>query len=148
MKLDNFILEEYNRFDNVHNEVLNTLYKDENAKKYLGNIMYLIERINQRKEEDKCNAFYIAFYNDEPVGHISLTKIEDSYQVSISILPNYRKQHMAALLTQEFSEKIFEKYPYIDKLDAIIDRKNIGSIKSALLAGYEEENNIYSQKRV
>lgn len=148
MELDNFILEEFSANNALHNEVLNITCSDSSSKKYLGNLKYTIERINQRKEENRCNAFYIAFYNGEPIGHISLTNIDNSYQISISILPKYRKQHLAALLTQEFSEKIFEVYDHIDKLDLVIDNNNIGSIKSALLAGYTKENNIYTQRRM
>lgn len=148
MKLDNFVLEKYSEYDDIHNEVLNNLGSDNATKKYLGDLRYAIFRIEQRKQEYDCNAFYIAFYNDYPIGYISLTNIKYSFQISSAILPKYRGQHFAALLLQEFSEKVFETYSYIDKLDLVIENKNIGSIKSAELAGYEKEGNAYSQRRM
>lgn len=148
MELDNFILEEYNEYSKIHSEVMNILCSDVATKKYLGNLKYAVSRINLRKIDDNCNAFYIAFYNDEPIGYISLTNIDGYFQVSSSILPEFRGQHFAALLLEEFSEKVFEVYNYINKIDLVIDAKNIGSIKSAELADYKLEDNKYSRRRV
>lgn len=141
IELENFILEEYNKNSNEHIEVISNLNKDQNVKKYLGNINYSIERINERKKENKYNKAFISYYNNYPVGYISLSYIGSEFQISYGILNEYRKQNLAALLLEEFSEYLLENYQDIEELILKIKEDNIGSIKVAELADYYKESN-------
>jgi len=50
---------------------------------------------------------------------------------------------------QEFSEKMYEIYPEIDKLTLVISEVNEHSQDAATLAGYTQENNTrYTQRRI
>lgn len=146
LKLDNFILEEYNH--NIHNNILNKLQIDQNTKKYLGDLKFSILMIEKRKLENNINNAYIAYYNDYPIGFISITYSEELYQISYSILPEYRKQNLGSLLLQEFSEVIFQKYPNIDELTLKIKEHNIGSRNVASLSGFEQiDNETFTQRK-
>ena len=150
MELDNFILKEYNEKNIEHSSIIDTLDLDEKSKNFIGRTRTLIQIINKRKEDEDYlhNNTYIAYYNDRPVGYISLTHKEDNYEIISGLLKEERNQHLGALLLLEFSEKVFEKYKDIDKLTLKINSKNLGSIKCAELVGYKHENkDIYTMKR-
>ncbi len=146
--LDNFQLEEFNRENNEHREVLEKLNKDQGVKRYLGDINYSIERINKRYCENRFNKAFIPYYNEYPIGYISLSYIDDEYQISCGILNEFRKENLASLLLEEFSDYLLNNYEEIDKLTAKIESDNIGSIKAASLASYsEEDRNKYIRRR-
>ncbi len=149
MELDNFILEKYDPNNVIHKTVLIKLYNDNKSRKYLGNLEYAIENLLLRKEEDYShNDAYIVFYNERAIGYIALTNKNNIYEIISGLVPEERGYHLGALLLQEFSEKIFETIKDVDKLTLMIDKSNIGSQKTALLAGYEKENGYrFTQKR-
>lgn len=171
LKLDNFDLYEYN--DSLeHQEVIRRIEMSDNNS-YLGNIKYAITRINQRKHENPNNFVFIAYYNDYPMGYISLTYLDNQYQVSAGTLPEYRKQNLSSLLLEEFSERILDYKKVsemIEKFDSkngyqkelykqgITDKEiaelvlkieptNIASHKVAELVGYEQVDNTTFRRR-
>lgn len=146
LKLDNFILEEYN--SSIHNDILDKLQIDQNTKKYLGDLKFAITMIKKRNLENTINKAYIAYYNNYPIGLITISYIEESYQISYAILPEYRKQNLGSLLLQEFGEALFEKYSNIDELTLKIKEHNTGSKNVAKLAGFEESaKETFTQQR-
>lgn len=150
MKLDNFDLVEYNHNDAEHNGVLIELGNDRDGSYYLGDLFQQAMVIERRKEEDYLHNYsYIAYYNDEAVGYISLTHKEERYEISYGIVPAHRGEYLGALLLQEFSEKLFEVFPDIDKLTLLINNLNTASKKTAKLAGYIQENSVrHTQRRI
>lgn len=149
MELDNFFLAEYNKQNIDHQNIVNNLGNDYDAKTYLGNLNYHIDRINQRKEDNPCNHAYIAYYDDIPVGFISIYLEDEMYQISYGIVKEKRGEYLAALLLQEFSEEMFEEYPEIDTLTLLINNLNTGSKKTANLAGYTHINGMkHTMKRM
>src|SRR5574344_2676476 len=132
-----------------HQNIINQLNTDPASNKYLGNLNYMLERILIRHEENHLDNLYIVYHNDEPIGIITLSLIKAKYKISYGILPKYRHQGLAPLLTKEFSQKIFEIYQRINKLTLDIDSTNIYSQKSALASGYtyDSENNNYIIKK-
>jgi len=150
MKLDNFDLVMCDANDIEHKTVLIELGNDRDGSYYLGDLFRQNEAIEMRKEEDYLhNCSYIAYYNDEAVGYISLTHKEDRYEISYGIVPKHRGEYLGALLLQEFSEKVFEELPDIDKLTLLINNLNTASKKTASLAGYTQENRVrHTQRRV
>ena len=64
-------------------------------------------------------------------------------------MPKSIGEHLGALLLQEFSEKMYEIYPEIDKLTLVISEVNEHSQDAATLARYTQENNTrYTQRRI
>ncbi len=88
--LDNFVLEEYSKDNYEHIEVINKLNSDDSVKRYLGNINYSIARIERRKTEDclskNINSAFISYYNDYPIGYISIYYKEGKHHISYGIL--------------------------------------------------------------
>ena len=148
MKLDNFLLEDYNEFDDVHRNVI-SMINDIQANRFLGDLEYHIKRVYARRENDsRCNNVYIAFYDDRPIGFISISHKDFGYEIASGILPSERGKHLGALLLQEFSEKIFELYQDIDKVVLKINPNNRSGIKAANLVGFQEnDDGLFVQKR-
>lgn len=147
MELDNFFLAEYD-FQNVDHRTVALEIENADKEHYLGDLEYHIARINQRREDNRCNHAYIAYYNDYPVGFISIFTEADSYQISYGIRPEKRGEYLGALLLQEFSEKMFEVYPEIDKLTLVIKNPNEYSKKTADLVGYTQDDSIVHENSV
>jgi len=135
LKLDNFVLEEYNY---THNKIIEELQIDQNTKKYLGDLKFTISMIKKRNLENNIDKAYVAYYNNYPIGFITISYMDEKYQISYAILPEYRKQNLGSLLLQEFSEAIFQEYSNIDELILKIKEDNIGSQNVAELAGFEK----------
>ena len=141
MNLDNFYLAPYNGGNMEHRNIFLKLWNDKAGKEYLGDLEYNIKTIRQTKKEDSRNEFYIAYYGDQqnnyrPVGFIALTTMNNDFEITSGIIPEFRHQHMAALLLEDFTEKIFESYSDIDELTLRIKDSNVPSKKTAQLVGY------------
>lgn len=138
MELDSFILEKYDSSRKLHQEIVTSLMQSQNSE-YLGNIHYMIESIYKRKTNDfrHLNEVFIAYYNDYPIGLISITYLNERQEISIGILEKYRHQYLGSLLTFEFMEKIFELYPDINELYEVVDDKNSNSQKLVQRIGGE-----------
>lgn len=135
IELDNFILHEYSNYDGNHIDMIDTLNRDRSSSKYLGNLNYMIERTRIRSEEDSNNKIYVAYYNSYIVGFVGIAVINAEYNISVGILPKYRKEYLGALLIDEFSSYLIEdeNYPYIV---AMIDEDNTASIRLAESVSY------------
>lgn len=147
MELDSFILEKYSNYNIEHKTTVIELCNDKSGRDYLGNLLYAIERIEERKEISEVNNVYIAYHDESAVGYISITTKDNIYEISYGIRPKYRKEYLGSLLLQEFSKKILELYPEIQVLTLMINNSNIGSSKVADLAGYVRENSVRHTKR-
>lgn len=157
MELDNFFLAGYDFQNDDHRMIVMELEEDDkkNGTNYIKDLEYHFAMINHRREDNRCNQAYIAYYNDYPVGFIAITKKDDIYEISYGIRPEKRGEYLGAMLLQEFSEKMFEVYPEIDKLTLIVNDLNTPSKKTADLVGYSLDDSIvrensvgYSQKRM
>lgn len=149
MKLDNFNLVEYDKNNVEHKTTVIEISNDSLGREYLGDLEYHIACINRRKEDNFLNYAYIAYYDENPVGFISIFSRETGYEVSYGLRPKYRGEYLGALLLQEFTEKIFESFKQVDEIKLFINNVNTGSKKTALLAGYEKKSSTtYAQRRV
>lgn len=137
MELNSFKLIEYDQKNIDHRRVAVELSNEKNGNYYFGDIDYRISEL--KKYNSPYNKAYIAYYLDIAIGYISLAHKEDRYEVSYSIVPKYRGNHLASYLLKEFSEKIFEIYPEIDKITLLISNLNTPSKKTALNANYKKE---------
>lgn len=137
--LDNFTLIEYDPNRSEQKYLVDRLKQEPAVNKYLGDLQYMALRIAQRKEENQYNLLFLAYYDEDPIGFISLTYLDESYQISSALFKEYRGQNLGSLLLQEFSEKVFEEFP-IDKLVLKINSENIAGQKAAELVGYDKED--------
>lgn len=151
LELDNFMLYEYDDSNEHQNVILGISSND--PKRFLGDLRRHIAMINRRKDENYLNCAYIAYYKgfesteDYPIGFIGLSYINNNYEVSSGILPQFRKQNLASLLLEEFSEKLLEE-KIVDELVIKIDPNNTGSKKVADLVGYEQiDSQTYKRNR-
>lgn len=137
MKLDNFDLEKYQEYNIEHKSVMTLIDNDVASKQYLGDIFLLINNTLKRYEENNIDSIYIAYYNSNPIGFISINILNDNAFVSYALLKEYQHQHLGALLLQEFSDKLFEIYNF-DDIYLDINQKNIASIKTSSLVGFKK----------
>ena len=148
MELDNFRLEDYNPYDFNHKSVIVQLENDASATRYLGDLNLFYKNILDDQEEGYFAHLYIAYYNDYPIGFISINVNDNKYFIASGLLKEFRGYHLAALLLQEFSDKVFELRNDINDLYLSINEKNFASRKTAELVGYTQENKVrYQMKR-
>ncbi len=150
MQLDNFYLEKYDSTIPIHKTVIVELCNDKNSSDFLGDLEYHILEVNKRKEEtfELENIIYIAFYNYNPIGFISLTHKSERYEIAYGITPKFRGYHLGSLLLLEFSERIFMEFDKINELTLMISNQNTSSKKTALLAGFDKVSSAkYVQRR-
>lgn len=150
MQLDNFYLEKYDSTIPIHKTVIIELCNDRNSSPFLGDLEHHILEVNKRKKEtfDLENIVYIAFYDYNPVGFISLTHQSERYEIAYGITPKFRGYHLGSLLLMEFSERIFMEFDKINELTLMISKQNTSSKKTALLAGFDKVSSAkYVQRR-
>ena len=136
LKLASFLLEEYDESIIDHKIVA---IKLDNENSFLGCVTRHIEKLNENKLKNDCA--YVAYYNDTPIGFISIRALKENYEIRYGILPEYRNQHLGTLLLKEFSNKMFEN-PNISELNIFINSANIASRKLALQVGYEKVTSV------
>lgn len=138
MKLDNFELKEYDYNNLDIREAIVKLNNDKQVRKFMGYLNLYIDYINKSKND--MNKLYFAYYNDYIIGFISIYLVEDKYEISYAILPEYRNEYLASLLLQEFSEELFSQHKDLDCIYLQINQENIGSKKVAELVGYQKDS--------
>lgn len=147
----------YNDYSINHREIIDKLNNDLASRTYLGSNLYDNIANNIRlSEEDIRNGFYIVKVDDIEVGIISLTnrgKNTDIFEIDIGIIPEYRHQGLAELISNTFTDFIFKRFDSINDLYVKIDKRNKNSI---ILIGkqdfelFDETNDylIYKKSRV
>ena len=139
MILNNFILEEYDKNNVEHNNVLKKLGNDLKTQRYLGDLKIFYEFLFQNKKNGLLSNFYIAYFHYDAIGIITINEYTCSFELAYAILPEYRRQNFGVLLLKEFSLELLKRFGRINKLTLRINTNNIGSRKVALLAGYERD---------
>lgn len=149
ISLDNFKLEKYNKYDGDHISTIETLAIDPNITKDFGNLEYMVTCIERRYRENFYDQLFIAYYKDHPIGFISTSLVDDTYDIRNGILTKYRGYHLSSLLLLEFSEYLFKINSNIQELCIEINKENTEEIENALLIGYESiGRNKYILKRL
>lgn len=149
VELDSFFLIEFCPDNLEHQQILQQIEATPDGQKFLGNLSYAIQRIHQRREVHPFNMAYIVYFFDEPMGYISISFLEEQYQISYGIIPEMQGQYLGSFLLMEFSDFLFQRFPEIQKLILKIKQDNLGSIKLAQKVGYEKEDSeTYSQRRI
>ncbi len=137
MQLDNFYLERYQDFNLEHRSIMTII--DNTSRKYLGDLFFLINNTNKRFEDNNIDSIYIAYYNNYPIGFISLNIYDNKPFISYALLSEYQHQYLGSLLLLEFSDKLFNIYNF-DNLYLDINQSNIASIKTSQIVGYKKRS--------
>jgi RimJ/RimL family protein N-acetyltransferase len=149
IKLDYFDLEPYSNLNTNHKNLISELMMDKKVQEFLGDIRFMIQMIYKRREENHIDNMYMVKRNGVYLGFISLSIIQDRYEVSIGLLPKFRGENLGYLLTQDFCDNVFLEYPNVNELYAKINPNNIGSIKTAELSGFvKDEDGRFVYRRV
>ncbi len=148
MELKSFRLENYSDSKQEHRSIIIQLWNDKLSHKYLYDLSKEIELLNELYIYDKKNKAFIVYYEDKPIGYISLMSVDNKCTISYGLIPEYRGKHLCTNLLREFTYEVLKTYEDINKLSLIICNDNIGSQKVAKNAGYEKETIIrYSKYR-
>lgn len=133
IKLNSFLLEQYDPLIDDHLAFFKELWNDDNSKKYLYNRDEFINNI--MKHENIFDSIYLAIINNQIIGFVSLYSCYNTYEVCDGILPKFRGKGYSNLLIKEWTDYIF-KTTSLTKLYAYIDESNIASIKGAIKNGF------------
>ena len=106
IKLDYFDLEPYSNLNTNHKNLISELMMDKKVQEFLGDIRFMIQMIYKRREENHIDNMYMVKRNGVYLGFISLSIIQDRYEVSIGLLPKFRGENLGYLLTQDFCEML------------------------------------------
>lgn len=145
--LNIFELEAFNASKSTHVMCIDKLNQDPKVQKYLGNLFYMIERINRRREDNFVDQIYIVYFHDKIIGFISISIIDDMPLISSALLKEYRGEAIGGLLLQNFTYYLQDYYNFEEIYLQIKDDNKV-SQSVAKFVGYNHvsgEN--YSIKR-
>lgn len=142
--LQHFNLESYNEQDDNHAKIIKLLNDDEETYEFFFEINYMAFNYSEFKSSNAGNEFYVAFYDEVPIGVLSSLVLQGENHLGVAIIPSMRGLNLSSMLLKEFSEHLFLKNPNVNNVYVQIHPQNIGSIKNALKAGfqYEEDTNV------
>ncbi len=74
----------------------------------------------------------------EKIGQLRFEKKPEGYVISVSLVEQFRGKGLGSSLIQLGSEKLFQTFPEVDKINAYIKPKNQSSVHSFEKAGYND----------
>ena len=150
IKLQNFILEEFDDSKKDHWQLKRELIQNEDSYLISRDIDNFIKRNNVLHQQDNItNTFSIiydgiyigiAFLNYHPEEIREGIVLEEEIEIGLGLLPVFRDKHLGSLFEREFCEYLLEKYPQFNEVVARIENDNTRSIKAANYAGFEHIN--------
>lgn len=86
--------------------------------------------------------------NDQIIGLVRFFSYHELGFVNIqyAVLPDYRRQGYGKKIVKELTNYLMKNYD-IKCIEADIDKNNVGSIKTVLSVGYQNENGKYKYRR-
>lgn len=97
---------------------------------------------------DFCNAYLITHY-ENIIGYLYLSAKKNNYiYLEMSLLKQYRKKHYGSELLNEITNIIFDNNEDLKEIRLSIDKSNIGSMKSAINAGYYYEEDDFMKEKI
>lgn len=146
--IDRLSIVSYDAKNIKHKEFKKELLKDEEFKKYFGNFfLSRIDDIFTGSNTLEVGKAYLVEEKEEVIGMIRIFSYHEAGFINIqyAVGKEYRNQGYGKELLKEISKYFLNKD--IKRISLDIDKNNIGSIKCALDAGYEKENNSYVLRR-
>jgi len=97
------------------------------------------------KEVEKVsvgNTYIVSYDGKRPVGLLRLHSISSFGVLTLhyGIHPDFRRQGYGRLLLEEVSSYLFQKNAEVKAIELVINQENIGSMKCAKQAGFQEES--------
>lgn len=158
MKLEHFILEEYDFDNEVHVNLKNSLINSEGSELVSKDINnYIVKNYHLRQQDGVTNTYVVVndnemiglvFVNYHPEEEIRGRLLPEEIEIGVGLLPKYRGQHLGSTLEKELSDALLEIFPRFALVVARIESSNVRSIKSAINAGFEHiKDDEYHYKR-
>lgn len=146
IKLENIELCIYDDNNQKHNEVLNK-FDGESKSNYIHEIKERIKNTINKKNIPFDSGFFVIF-NNEIVGYIFISrKILDEIFIEYSLLKEYRGNGYAKIILNNVSNYLMNEYN-IKSISLDIDPSNISSIRTAIGAGYEIDEEEYIKRNM
>lgn len=144
IQLENIMLSIYDESNIKQDEVLNK-FEGESKSNYIHDIKERIKNSVNKKSFPFDIGYFISV-NNEIVGYIFISKnISDEVFLEYSVLKEKRGKGYAKIILSEVSNYLMNEYN-IKCLVLDIDPSNIASIKTALNAGYELDEEEYMKR--
>ena len=150
LKLEDFLLEEYDDTDVKHRILKNRIIKMKDSKLISEDINRYIRRNIELGKTDHITATYVVIKDNDYIGLAFVNyhpdKVDNNrfypeeIEVGLGLLEEFRGNSLGSLLEQELSEKLLSIYPQFDLITARVGKENIASIKSGEKAGFEWAN--------
>lgn len=99
----------------------------------------------QLLSRDDCKQ-YIYIYDNEPIGQVRITILEDKAEIGYSICAEKRGMGHGKNLLQLLYSRVREEFPNIKKLVAKVKSENIASQRAFLEVGYLKKYEAYEIK--
>lgn len=143
IKLDNFILKEFDINDKNDLIFLDKLIKSNNSELFCRDIKkFILTNIDRRKEDSITNS-YICFKDNEDIGlatvnyHPKEDKFNEEIEIGLILLDCARGKGYGSIIERKLSEKLLEMYPRFNMVVGRIDKDNLPSLKAVQNAGFE-----------
>ncbi len=143
IKLDDFILKEFDINDKNDLIFLDKLIKSNNSELFCRDIKkYILTNIERRREDGITNS-YICIKDNEDIGLASVNyhpkedKFDEEIEIGLILLDNTRGKGYGTIIERELSEKLLEMYPRFNMIVGRIDKDNLPSLKAVQKAGFE-----------
>lgn len=145
IKLENITLCIYDNSE-THNEIL-LEYEGESKSKYIHEIKERIKNtINQRNIPFECG--FLVKIDNEIIGYLFISKkIKDEVFLESSILKKHRGKKYSTLILNEVSNYLMDEHN-IKSIMLDIDPSNLSSIRSALSAGYQIDEEEFINRKM
>lgn len=145
IELNNITLCVYDNSE-VHNKILLEFDSDSKSK-YIYEIKERIkDTINKKNIPFDCG--FLVEINNEIIGYIFVSKkINDEIFLEYSILKKYRGKKYSTIILNEISNYLMNKHN-IRSIVLDIDPSNLSSIRSALSAGYQIDEEEYINRNM
>ena len=144
IKLENIELCVYDYNNQEHNEVLDK-FDNESKSNYIHEIKERIKNTINKKSIPFDSGFFIIL-NNEIVGYMFISKkINDEVFLESSLLKEHRGKRYAKIILNDVSNYLMDEHN-IKSIVLDIDPSNISSIRTAVSAGYEIDEEEYIKR--
>lgn len=146
IKLDNIELCVYDYNNQKHNEILNK-FDGESKSNYIHEIKERIKNTINKKNIPFDSGFFVIL-NNEIVGYMFISKkINDEVFLESSLLKEHRGKRYAKIILNDVSNYLMNEHN-IKSIVLDIDPSNISSIRTAISAGYEIDEEEYINRNM
>ena len=113
IKLDDFVLESYNKKNQSHVVLTEKLINSENSPLSSYDINQIIINIKKSNKEDFTSDVYVVQYRGDLIG-LAFVNLNKEIELRVGLIDEYKDMNLEVLLEKELSKKLLEIYPSIN----------------------------------